>query len=371
MSGQPTSGSPRARGADVVVVGGGLIGLATALALSERGAAVALIDGSHPGEASHAAAGMLAPGMERATGAAHTFALAARDFYPGYLDALAELSGIRVPLNRDGVLELILDETTARSRSQELDPAAHWLTPTELRRIEPALAPAAGAVLYPLDGAVDNVTLLHALRTAVSRRPTIARIEARATSLQLEPPCPEVELATGGTVRAPAVVLAAGAWSPLLQGLPRPIPVEPVRGQAIALAAAPLHHTTYGPNGYVVPRSPTLSVVGATMERVGYELGTTPEGMAGLKAAAKEIAPSLGEASVVDRWSGLRPVTPDLLPIIGCDPDCPSLIYACGHSRNGILLGPLTGECVAALASGESPGWDLSPFSIVRFAASL
>jgi glycine oxidase len=135
----------------------------------------------------------------------------------------------------------------------------------------------------------------------------------------------------------------------------------------LALAATPVRHVTYGPHGYVVPRGGAHTVVGATMEHVGFEVGITSEGMNALAEAANRIAPSFASARVLERWSGLRPVTPDLLPIIGPDPEYPPLLYACGHSRNGILLGPLTGECIAAIASGEAPGLDLSPFSVARF----
>jgi glycine oxidase len=103
------------------------------------------------------------------------------------------------------------------------------------------------------------------------------------------------------------------------------------------------------------------------MERAGFDASTTPDALEGLRRAAVDILPPLTDSSVVRSWSGLRPATPDLLPIIDADPGHPSLIYACGHSRNGILLAPLTGECVAALALDEEPAHDLTPFSLRRF----
>jgi glycine/D-amino acid oxidase-like deaminating enzyme len=106
------------------------------------------------------------------------------------------------------------------------------------------------------------------------------------------------------------------------------------------------------------------------MEHVGFDVGNTPEGKAALATAAAQISPALARARTVDQWSGLRPMTPDFLPILGRDPDFPTLVYACGHSRNGILLGPLTGECVAALACDEAPALDITPFSISRFASA-
>lgn len=365
-----------AAGSDVIIIGGGLVGLATAAALGERGANVTLVESHRKGMASSAAAGMLAPAMERAEAgnAAHAFALAARDLYPSYLDALAELTGIRVPLNREGVLELVVDEDDAAARhqsvAQESGGRAHWLDRSQLGAIEPALAPVAGAVLYPLDGAVDNVALMRALSVLIEASPTVTVVDDSAVSVELDGRVAAVTLHSGARVEAATLILAAGAWSPLLQGLPRPIPVEPVRGQAISLSSAPLRHVIYGPHGYVVPRGDSHSVVGATMEHVGFDVAVTAETGPRLAAAASEIAPAFARARIVDHWCGIRPVTPDLLPIIGRDPEHPSLIYACGHSRNGILLAPLTGECVADLACGAAPALNITPFSVTRFAST-
>lgn len=365
-----------AAGSDVIIIGGGLVGLATAAALGERGANVTLVESHRKGMASSAAAGMLAPAMERAKAgkAAHAFALAARDLYPSYLAALAEVTGIHVPLNREGVLELVFDEGEADARrrhmQQESDGGAQWLDRGQLGSVEPALAPAAGAVLYPRDGSVDNVTLLRALSSLVDASPTVRVIDDSAESVELNGQRAAVLLQSLGRVEAVTLVLAAGAWSPLLQGLPRPLPVEPVRGQAIALSSSPLRHVIYGPRGYVVPRGDSLSVVGATMEHVGFDVSVTAETGPRLAAAATEIAPAFARARTLDHWCGLRPVTPDLLPIIGRDPERPSLVYACGHSRNGILLAPLTGECVADLVSGAAPALDITPFSVARFGSA-
>jgi glycine oxidase ThiO len=356
-------------GADVAIVGGGLVALASAAALAARGATVTLVAERQPGEASRAAAGMLAPGVERAGGAAHAFAVAARDLYPSYIEALAEVTGVRVPLNREGILELATTEADAEEKRHAVGNGCEWLTPEQLRTIEPAVAPMAGAIYYPGDGAVDNVRLLRALRGLADASPSIDVVEERAVSIDVDGPRPMVGLASGRVVFASNIVLAAGAWTPLLRGLPRPVPVEPVRGQMVAIGASPLKHVIYGPRGYAVPRGRSLTAVGSTMERVGFSVGNTRAETTALATAAAEISPALARARTVDQWSGLRPVTPDFLPILGRDPEYPMLVYACGHSRNGILLGPLTGECVAALVSDEAPTLDIAPFSITRFAA--
>jgi glycine oxidase len=163
-----------------------------------------------------------------------------------------------------------------------------------------------------------------------------------------------------------AVVVAAGAWSPLVDGLPRALHVEPVRGQMLRLHGTPLRHAVSGPDAYVVPRGDS-TLVGSTLERVGFDSTTTPSSLARLRAAAVALCPTLAEGGVVDAWAGLRPMTPDGLPLIGQDPEYPWLVYACGHGKNGILLAPLTGECVAALVAGSVPPVDLAPFSVSRF----
>lgn len=354
-------------GADVAIIGGGLVALATAAALSARGATVLLIAERHPGEASPAAAGMLAPGVERAGGAAHDFAVAARDLYPSYVEALAEATGVRVALNRAGILELAADASDAEARRASPPAGAEWLDAAALRALEPNLAPAPGALFHPRDGAVDNVTLLRALARLAESSDAIRAAGEGAVAIDLDGDRPSVTLASGRRVAGATVILAAGAWTPLLRGLPRPLPIVPVRGQMIALHASPLHHVTYGGHGYVVPRPHGVSVVGSTMEHVGFDAVTTPDGIARLRAIAARIAPSLAPHSPADQWSGLRPVTPDFLPILGPDPDAPALLYACGHSRNGILLGPLSAECVARVATGEAVEHDLRPFAVTRF----
>jgi glycine oxidase ThiO len=356
-------------GPDLIVVGGGVVGLTVALAAADEGLRVALVTARTPGEASPAAAGMLAPTIEIGDGpggeAAHGFALAARDRYPSYLARLTERSGITVPHNRLGILvtgepddEGGADDGSARY-GQRLDATA-------LERLEPAMAGVAGARFFPDDGSVDNVRLLEALGVAIDRTAAIERHAGPAVELDIAGDGIRCRTANGA-VSAPQLVLAAGAWSPRLDGLPRPLPIVPVRGQMLALDGAPLSHVVYGPSGYLVPRGGDETLVGATMEWAGFDARTTPGAMDALRIIAAAICPALADSSVRRFWAGLRPVTPDLLPIIGRDPTCDRLIYACGHSRNGVLLGPLTGDCVAALCAGRSSPYDLTPFAVERF----
>ena len=365
--------------ADLIVIGGGAVGLASALAAAGRGLLVHLITAHRPGEASPAAAGMLAPTVELAdlVTAAHAFALASRDRYPSYLESLRDLSGIAVPLNRLGILELADDPAgtvgsptrTVGAPARTVNAPTHageWLDRAALAALEPALSHAPGAHYYPEDGAVDNVLLLNALEAALSHS-TARNSGGPARSLEFR--AHDVVVHTdAGSISAPQVVLAAGAWTPLIAGLPRRLPVEPVRGQMLSLRASPLRHVVYGPSGYLVPRAGTHTLVGSTTEHVAFDASTTDIALQTLRATADTICPALTGAPTDRSWAGLRPMTPDLLPIIGRDPDHPSLIYACGHSRNGVLMAPLTADCVAALALNEPPPAELRPFAIERFA---
>jgi glycine oxidase len=308
---------------------------------------------------------MLAPSVEQSDGPAHEFAVAARDFYPAFLEELADTTGIRVPLNRLGILQVALTQRGVRGLRKTAPASSVWLERSELAEIEPTLGHALGAVFNPDDGAVDNVILMNALETAVDESDAISRFESPAASVSRDHA--GVALASGQRLDANAVVIAAGAWGSMLEGASGIDAVSPCRGQLVSYKSIGLRHVTYGPRGYLVPRASGTVVAGSTMENCGFDSSTTPEGLARVKSAAEEIAPGLAISPVMDEWAGLRPITPDMLPVIGPDPTAPHVIYAAGHSRNGILMAPLTGETVAALALGESPAHDLSQFRPGRF----
>lgn len=363
------------RTADVVVLGGGLIGLAVAAEAAHRGASVILVGEKRFGEASPAGAGMLAPGAESEdlpSSAVRDFAIGGRDLYPSFLRALYDETGIRVPFDRNGILELI-DEGEPVDRPA----GSEWIDARALRVLEPALGKFAGAILYPHDGAVDNLVLIVAMNRRVESRPSIEIIRSAIRSVTATALRPRVILEGGDVVEGGTLVVATGAWAAQLQGLPRPLPIRPVRGQLIMLSGALAHHVIYGGDGYLVPRrypeAPhpfERTIIGATMEDVGFDNSTTPAGLAALQAVARRISPASASANLVSHWAGLRPMTPDSLPILGPDPDVSNLLYACGHGRNGILLAPITGDAIGALAVGAESHYDLSPFSIARFAGA-
>jgi glycine oxidase ThiO len=354
------------RAADVVVLGGGIAGLTVALAAAVRGQRVTIVDERRAGAASRAAAGMLAPTVEGLPPAVLGAAIAARDLYPAFLERVHEATGVAVPLDREGILELANDESGLARLEARCAAGAERLDARALARLEPALSGHAGALLYPHDGAVDNVRLMTALERMVELEPRIVRATGSVAALELLPASGALVLADGARHAGGRVVLAGGAWAGDLAGLPRTIPVAPVRGQLLRLETLPIRHVTYGAGGYLIPRGPTL-LVGATSDAAGFTNATTPAGLEQLRAIAARAIPSLGGAKVVEHWAGLRPMTPDNLPILGPDPDQPALVYACGFSRNGILLAPWAAELLGALlASGERPP-ALDPFAIGRF----
>jgi len=309
---------------------------------------------------------MLAPSVERAIGPAHDFGIAARDRYPSYIEFLAERTRIRVPLNRRGILQVALSGKGVKGLKKTAPPTARWLDAKELRELEPALAHAAGAMFNPDDGAVDNTVLLSALLKLVSTSARVVLVNDAVIDVEPRESSAAVRTRSGTTHSAHQVVLAAGAWVGRISGARLGRAVKPSRGQLVSYATSPLGHVTYGPRGYVVPRG-NLTIGGTTMEDVGFDASTTSEGVEKVRSAAEEICPSLSRNNATRSWAGLRPVTPDLLPILGPDPEHPSLIYACGHSRNGVLMAPLTGDLIADLVTATPLSFDLAQFRPGRF----
>ena len=346
------------RPAEVIVIGTGVIGLACATELAERDVKVTLFGRPLPGEASRAAAGLLAPSVEPLPGAAGAFALRARDLYPEWVTMLAERTGIPVAFNRNGILELGPAERFTRGEA--------WLTPGQVRELEPALGPS-GGVLHAADGCVDNVALARALDAFVRSDPRIRMVPGLVKAVEREEGRCTVRDQAGARHEASVVVLAAGAWSAPLLGGEGSLPVTPVRGQMLAYEASPLTRAVYVPGAYLVPRGDE-TLAGSTMERVAYDIRTTSAARDLLHAAASRACPGLAVHAPSRQWSGLRPMSPDGLPIIGPDPECPSLIHATGHSRNGILLARATALAVTDLVLGAPVPASLQPFSPRRFA---
>lgn len=368
--------------ADAIVVGGGVIGLTIARALRLRGVErVMLIERGRPGaEASHAAAGMLAPQAE-ANRADEFFELAcaSRELYPAFADALREETGTDIELERTGTLYLAFTEHDEEEIKHRYD----WqtragllverLSVEEALSLEPCISPHARAALrFPLDVQVENRRLIAALTTSLETHGVSLLTETHVKSLIIERGRIEGVETSRGKVSSPVVVIACGAWTSLINSPDKaraPLSIEPVRGQMLCFEMNPrfARHVIYSPRGYIVPRLDGRLLAGSTTERAGFNKRVTAGGMNAITTHALEIAPAIESLPLVDSWSGLRPVASDELPVMGACADVRGLFYATAHYRNGILLAPVTGELIAEqIATNITPPM-LRAFSPDRF----
>jgi glycine oxidase len=330
--------------------------------------------GGDSGQAWKAAAGMLAPQIE-ADGADPLleFGIAARDHYLPLAASLRDNTGIDVGLWQEGIARVASDETEAielraKVTSQQREGyTAAWLEPDEVRRRWPWLERTAGALWSEHDGALDPEQLVQAL-LADARRHGAAIVSDRVTGVEQTGGRVSGVAGERGRYAAEAVVVAAGAWSGRIAGLPQALPVQPVRGQMAALPwpAEIGRAIVYHKDCYLLARG-TEAILGSTMEYVGFRPEVTPDGIARIFAATMALSPGLVRGKVKRTWAGLRPVTPDGLPIIGAEPRLPGLWYATGHGRNGILLAGITGLLIRQLLDGQQPVSELRALSPDRF----
>lgn len=368
--------------ADVIVVGGGVIGLTIARALALRGVErVMLIESARPGaEASRAAAGMLAPQAE-ANRADDFFELAcaSREMYPAFAEALREETGTDIELERTGTLYLAFNEHDEAEIRQRYD----WqmraglpverLSAAEARSLEPCISPRVRAALrFPLDVQVENRRLIAALTTSVARFGVRLLTETHVKSFIVERGRVEGVETSRGKIHAPVVVIACGAWTSFINSADKAAPtisIEPVRGQMLCFETNPrlARHVIYSPRGYIVPRLDGRLLAGSTTERAGFNKRVTAGGLSAITTHALEIAPAIESLPLVDSWAGLRPVASDEWPVMGACADVQGLFYATGHYRNGILLAPVTGELIAEQITTKMMPPMLRAFSPDRF----
>jgi glycine oxidase len=363
---------PERSGHDVVVVGAGIIGLACAWRARQRGLSVLVVDGAEPGSgASRVAAGMIAPVTEAEFGAEDLLRLnlAAHSRWPAFAEELGgelhhRLSGsLVVAADRDDAEEL--HRLHEFQRSVGLD--AEWLTPSECRRLEPALSPrVGGGILAKHEQQVDPVAV-------------VARLVAQGLEIESGDPVVAVgdqgvRLGSGATRAAEQVVIAAGSWSGSgIDGLPE-LPVRPVKGQILALRRPldrPLtERFIRTPRCYVLDRGDGRLVVGGTMEERGFDTQVTVDGVYRLLEAAWEVLPDVAELQFDGARAGLRPGTPDNAPIIGRG-ELPNVVWATGNYRHGVLHTPITAEAVAEILAGGEPPAALAVFSPERFGVGV
>ncbi len=366
-----------------LIIGAGVIGLGIAWRLAQRGAAVTLFDRAAAGSgASHAAAGMLAVCAEAEPGEEKLIALGRRSqaLWPDFAAELEKLTGQLVDLRREGTLVVALTaDDQARIQhhlefQHSLELPVEWISAREARRHEPHLASIAGAVWSPEDGQVDNRKLVAALKLACASAGVDIQEHRPVRRILLTDGCAVgVELADGTEHRGDTVVLAAGAWSRGIEGLPSALrpPVRPVKGQMIALQmdpAAPLvTHVVWGPKVYMTPRLDGRLILGATVEEKGFDATITAGAVLALLEAAWRVFPAIEELPVAEMWAGHRPGSRDDAPILGYGP-VGGLVYATGHHRNGILLAPITADAIARLVLDGTMDPVIAPFGLDRFA---
>jgi glycine oxidase len=372
---------------DVIVVGGGLIGASIACELAGQKLRVLILDRQQPGrEASWAAAGMLSPGPDSPE-ALPLVPLGKESLrlYPEFVASIEEASGLTVGLAREGTFEIFAGPHELEQRDQfladyaRLGIAAESVTIPAARAIEPAVNPKAGCAAWlPGEATVDPRLLIDAVLAAAKNRGVEIFAGCAVSQILAESgQCLSVQ-ADGQKYSAPNVVVAAGSFcsgigeprAPQAVEVARYAPAYPVRGQmmALRLSAGRLKKVLRSARGYLVPRADGRIVAGSTLEHVGFTKGTTPQGLRNIFDAAVELAPELAQAEIVEQWSGLRPGSPDHLPIIG-PTDVNGLWIATGHYRNGILLAPVTTKLIRDWVVRGKTNFAAEDFSPMRFSS--
>jgi glycine oxidase len=363
------------RGGDVVIVGGGVMGCATALELAKAGAKVVVLERSVPGaEASSAAAGIIGAQVESGPrDPGFEMARQSRARYPAWAEQLKRETGIDIGYRQCGVLRVAFDDHAKSEIVAETSWQKDERLPLEtiekdkLRAMEPKLDPKVSFALhFPEDGQVDPPRLLRALYIAAAQAGAEFRSGAYVRAVAVEAGTVRgVVLEDGSRVLADKVVLAAGSWSTLVEGVPlEPNSVRPARGQMVELEAREpvLKRVVFGPRCYLVPREDGRVLVGSTLEFVGYRREVTAGAIRDLLSAAIELVPSLADSGLGRTWSNFRPYSDRGRPLIGAS-EVRGLVLATGHHRNGILLAPITAEIVRALIVGDAPPVEVGTYA--------
>jgi glycine oxidase len=360
---------------EIVIIGAGIAGFAAALACWERGAAVTLVEAHRPGAgATGASAGMLVAQYEAGSAdALFGLCLENRRRYPDWAARLEDLAGRSLDVRWDGMLVANLSvaeheeakQTAAWQRGAGLQAAV--LDPAEAAGIEPNVSSEVVSYLWlSQEGQLDSQRLAEVLGDALRR--TAIRLVVGNAALEILSQSGRVVgvgLADGRALEAEGVVLAAGAWSGALRGLPRELPVRPVRGQMLRFSAgAPALRPIVASHAgrYLVPRADGSVLAGSTMEDVGFDRSIDEAGLQAIHGSVSRLVPGLADYRPIEHWAGLRPISADRQPIIGPEPELNGLFYATGYGRDGILLSPLAGAIVADLATTGVSEIDWKPF---------
>jgi glycine oxidase len=363
---------------DVIIIGGGIIGVSIAWRLGQKKLRVLVLDRQEPGrEASYASAGMLAPYTEAEEDTPLLrLAIHSREMYPDFLREIESKTGESAHYRDAGALFLALDEHEAKTLlhrfqwQKKMGFAVESLDTAALREREPALSSDVKlGLFYPGDHQLDNRALLCALLTGIRKMGVEVRGGVRVDRLRYEGARVVGVEAGGEEFSASTTVLAAGAWSKDFEtSTQERVPVYPTRGQIVAVRSAKplLKHTLRYEGGYVAVFPDNRLLLGGTMEDVGFSKANTVEAMNRILARACGFAPAIATCECVEVWSGLRPNTEDHFPILGKS-SLKGLVYATGHFRNGMLLTPVTAKVISELITGGQSSLDLTPFSVERF----
>ncbi|HEV2754023.1 MAG TPA: glycine oxidase ThiO [Solirubrobacteraceae bacterium] len=373
---------------DVLVAGGGVAGLSCAYAAACSGRSVCLVDRGELGAATtRVAAGMLAPVTEADPGerALLELGLVAARRWPDFAQELERASDQAVGLRTTGALVVARDRDEAealdrvRALGAGLGVRLERLLPSRARRLEPALAPTVRLALHaPEDHSTDPRLLVAALAEAARRAGAVLRTGEEVAGVVADAGrVSGLHLSSGAVLHATDTVLATGAWSATLAGLPDAarVPVRPLKGQLLRLrdreGAGLLERTVRFAGGYLVPRGDGRYVLGATQEDRGFDTQVTAGGVYELLRDAVELVPGVLELEVEEALAGLRPTTPDNAPVLGRPEGVEGLVWATGHHRNGILLAPVTGELVVRALDGYAPPPAFAPARFVDAPANV
>jgi glycine oxidase len=344
---------------DVIIAGAGIIGVSLALELRERGATVLVLDQSQPGsESSSAAAGMLAAGGFETPPTLRPLAIESARIFPEYVDGLERLSGVQTDFRRHGTIAFL---------DSAAQPAATYkkLTIDDLHRLEPSLQGQGQQAFFIQEDTIDPRMLMRAALAAAQKSGVEIRGNTKALTVRSKEKHVEIlttaDTTTADWLQANAVVNCRGAWAGA--------PVKPRKGQMLYVRPQMqvLQHVVHAPDVYIVPRGSGKVLLGATVEDVGFDKTVSPSTIQQLLSLAVQYLPDLESAPIVESWAGLRPGTPDDLPILG-PTLMPGVFVATGHFRNGILLAPITARIMADVITGKKPVLDIAAFAISRFA---
>jgi glycine oxidase len=362
----------------VIIVGGGVIGLAVAHQLLQRGIKSTILErGVFAKESSWAGAGYLDLRAAAQVGGAY-FDLCrySFDLFPEWIDRIQKESGLDSEFLQSGSLDLVYegeDEKSVRTLGKRLSQKGlegEWLSAAQAREIEPGLSPRLQSAFYLKETRqVRPPRLTRALLTALQKQGVVLRELEMVESFLAKGRNIFGVKTNKETLEADAVVLATGAWSGLWgEKFKRVIPVRPVRGQAVMFQTPPglLKHILFSPLAYLVPRQDGRVYVGSTLEEVGFDKTTTSTALERLKRGAQKALPALSETLMEDSWAGLRPGSPDGWPFLGKLPDWEGVWIAAGHFTHGLLLSAATGELIAQDILGEKPTLELGPFALGR-----